>query len=212
MRWSSAALFALALWFSPRSTAECVQAGGVYEGFRVTRVSVETPLGFPIHWIQQGLLGPAIDSLRSVATSLPIKKGEIFHLADHIGAIGQLSQRFTNAALPGERIKVAAVFPRFTTCNMTARTVEIAYRVYSTDAAYFASRLLESARILPDRSLMVGEASERQGKVLVVPYAGYDRSSRAFGGIKASWIGRGTLLNSIEIEAGGSSSSHRTGL
>jgi hypothetical protein len=124
----------------------------------------------------------------------------------------QLSTGNTNTVSPGQRIKVALVVSKFPACDLTARTVEVVYRVYSTDAAYFASRQLESARVLPDRSLTVGEASEKQGKILPAPFIGYNRSKRVFGGVKASWTGQGTLLNAAAIEAGGSSSSYSAGL
>jgi hypothetical protein len=188
--------------------AQCVQAGGVYEGFRVTQVTVETPLEFPVRWIERSLLGPAIDSLNAAATDLPVKQGQIFHFSDHVDAMERL--RASHSVLrPGERVKLVVVLPKFPACDLTAHTVEVVYRVYSTDAAYLASRLLESSPQLPDRTLTIGPAAQKTGKILPVPFIGYNRSSRLFGGIKTSWTGQNSFLNSAQLDASGSSSSYR---
>ena len=211
MRWSLGVLLVLLLWLPERSPAQCVPQSGVYEGFQVTRVSVQTPLNLPVQWIEKSLLAPVVDSQNLVAVSLPVKTGGIFHFWDHLATMIAIRDRYS-ILRPGERIRLALVLPHFPSCDMTARTVEVVYRVYTTDAAYFASRLLESARALPDRSMAVGEAAEKQGSLLPVPFAGYDRSRQLFGGMKTSWSGKGTLFNSAQTEAGGSSSSYRAGI
>jgi len=205
---SRAVLLAVVLWSPGLSAAECVPQSGAYEGFHLTRVTVETPLRFPVHGIERLLLGPAIDSLNSVAGSLPVKNGGIFHFADHVAAMSAIRDRYS-VMRPGERIRLVLVLPKFPACDLSARTVEVVYRVYTTDAAYFASQLLESAHVVPDRSLTVDQASEKEGRILPVPFAGYDRSRQLFGGMKAAWSGKGSLFNSSEIEAGGSASSYR---
>jgi hypothetical protein len=208
MRSSRAVLLAVVLWLPGLSAADCVQQSGAYESFHITRVTVETPLRFPVHWIERSLLGPAIDSLDSVAGTLRVKKDGVFHFADHVATMSDIRDRYS-VMKPGERIRLVLVLPEFTVCDLTARTVEVVYRVYTTDAAYFASRLLESANLLPDRSMTVDKASAKQGRILPVPFAGYDRSRQLFGGMKASWSGKGSLINSSSVEAAGSSSSYQ---
>lgn len=204
---SAAVLLAL-LCLGAHSRAQCVQAGGMYEGFRVSEVRVETPLEFPVHWIERVLLGRAIDSLQSITDALPVKKDAIFHFSDHVAAMVSLSREYSDLSVPRERLRIALVLPKFTNCNLTNRTVDVVYRVYSTEAHYFSSRLLESQPPLPDRSLTIGAASQENNELRLKPFADYNTSRKAFGGVKASFTGDKGLLNSLELEAGGSPSSY----
>jgi hypothetical protein len=212
MRFRAAALFALILCAVPRpAAADCAAIPGLYEGFLVTRVSIETPLGFPVHWIERALLGRAIDSLQSIADTLPVRVGRAFHFSDHIDSL-QAVRDLYGTLRPGERVKVALAQPRFPACDLTARTVEVAYRVYTTDAAYFASRLLEVPKDQPNRKLTIGRASETKGKVQVVPFGGYNATRGLVGGIGATWLGTGRVFNSVEGHANASGTSHQLGL
>jgi hypothetical protein len=202
-----AAIFAVLLSLPACGAAQCVQAGGVYEGFRVTRVSVESPLEFPVGWIERSLLGPAIDSLSSASSNLPLKQSDIFHEPNDVAAMEALRVRYS-VLRPGERIKLVVILPKFTACDMAAHTVEVVYRVYSTEALYLASQLLESQPTVPDRTLTIGPAAQKTGKVLPIPFIGYNHSSRLFGGIKSSWTGQNAFLNSAQLNASGSATSY----
>jgi hypothetical protein len=183
--------------------------GGAYEGFRVVKVSIESPLEFPVQWIERPLLGPAIDSLNSITSKLPIKQGDLFHEVNDVAAMQMLNDHYA-ALRPGERVKLVVILPKFTACDMTAHTVEVVYRVYSTEALYLASQLLESQPTVPDRTLTIGPAAQKTGKILPMPFIGYNHSSRLFGGIKSSWTGQNAFLNSAQLNASGSSTSYHT--
>src|SRR5262245_54166915 len=121
-------IVAALLWL-PRAVAaqDCPPAGS-YEGFLVNRVSVETPLEFPLRWIERPLLGRAIDSLQSIAETLPLKKGQPFSGVKHTFSAKAISDAYSSLR-PGERVKLAVVLPRFPSCDLTARSVDVAYRV-----------------------------------------------------------------------------------
>ena len=201
----------MVLWLPVQLWAQCPQYGGAYQGFRVESVAIETPLSLP-GWITAPLLGGVNASSASVAAALPVKTGALFDPVVHTLTMDRLSRQYSALTYPGERLRLALVTPRFPTCDLTARTVNVVYRVYSTEAAYFASRLVESSNVLPDRSLAIGEAAEKSGKMLVVPYAGYDQSRHVFGGVQTSWTGESGFINTTEMEAGGSSTSYRAGV
>ena len=202
----------LTLLWLPRNAAtqECPPAGN-YEGFTVRSVSVETPLQFPIRWIERSLLGPAIDSLDPIAQNLPLKQGQPFSATKHTFSAKSISDSYTQPRA-GEPVKLAVVFPRFPSCDLAAGSVDVVYRVYSTEAAYFVSRLLDVPQDVPARELMIGKASEKDGKLLPVPFVSYNHESGLFGGASAFWNKRGGIFNSFNVMAGGSSSSYRTAL
>jgi hypothetical protein len=187
--------------------AQCEQYGGAYEGFLISSVTVQSPLQFPVEWIENSLLRPVTTSLQDVAAGLPVKKGHTFRLADQVFALQQLTSQNTNLATPGEKVAVAYADSSFQ-CDLSARTVAVTYHVYSTKALYFASRLMETAHLLPNRTLTIGKASETEGRPLVVPFFGYNLSAHGFGGAKMSWSRENGLLNSAEFEGSGSASSY----
>jgi len=201
----------LTLLWLPRNAAaqDCPPAGGTYEGFMVKSVSIETPLQFPIRWIERSLLGPAIDSLDSIAQNLPLKPGQPFSFVNHVASLQAITDAHAQLR-SGERVKLAVGVPRFSSCDFTARSVDVVYRVYSTEAAYFVSRLLDVPQDVPARELTIGKASEKDGKILPVPFVSYNHESGLFGGASASWNKRGGFLNAVDVMAGGSSSSYRT--
>jgi hypothetical protein len=201
----------LTLLWLPRSAAAQNCPPGNYEGFIVRSVSVETPLQFPIRWIERALLGRAIDSLDPVAQNLPLKEGQPFSGVKHTFSAKAISDSYTQPRA-SEPVKVAAVFPRFPSCDLAAGTVDVVYRVYSTEAAYFVSRLLDVPQDVPARELTIGKASETDGKILPVPFVSYNHESGLLGGASASLNKRGGIVNALNAVAAGSSSSYRTAL
>lgn len=202
-------LLASTLVLSGQSPREpCSPFSGSYESYLVTRVGIQTPLEFPAAWFNHLLLRSAIASLQPLADSLPIKKDQRFRIADHVEAMQQVRDRY-GILRPGERLKAALVVPRFSQCDDSAKTIAVDYRVYTTDAFYYVSRILEIPRDQPGRNLTIGPASQTTGKANTVPFAGYDRTRHFYGGMRSVWSGTGSFINQAAIEAGGSSSSHR---
>ena len=206
--WGIVAAF---LWLPRGAAAQDCPPAGSYEGFLVNSLSIETPLQFPLRWIERLLLGRAIDALDPIAESLPLKRGQPFSGVKHTFSAKAISDAYSSLR-PGERVKLAVVLPHFPSCDLTARSVDVAYRVYSTEAVYFASRLLEIPQDVPARELTIGKAAETDGKILPVPFVSYNNTSRVFGGISTSWNKKGSILNSVRGMAGGSSSSYRAAL
>src|SRR5690349_18536281 len=141
------AFVALASVLAVRATlvaaaSDCKPASGEYQGYLVKRVGIKTPLEFPVAWINRLLLGPAIASLQPLAEDLPVKKDTRFEFSKHLEAMERIRDAY-GVLRPGERLKVALVVPKLSACDDTAKTMEIDYRVYTTDALYYVSRLLE---------------------------------------------------------------------
>ncbi len=97
----------------------------------MTRVSIETPLGFPVHWIERVLLGRAIDSLQSIADTLPVRVGRTFHFSDHIDSLQAVTVTSRTLRPGGHASWMRWPIEISTRCDR-ARTVEIAYRVPAT--------------------------------------------------------------------------------
>jgi hypothetical protein len=194
----------------PVIAAECSKASGEYEGYRVSRVSVETPLSFPVAWVESLLLGRAIRSLESVVQGLPVQAAKPFRFKEHVATMEELKDRY-NVLRPGERVRLTFVVPKLINCDDAGRAIEVVYRVYTSDAAYYASRIFENDSSRVDRRLTVGQAAETNGTMQALPFLGYNRTRRLFGGTRASWDWPGAAISHAEMEAGGSSSSHRAG-
>ena len=204
----------MVLWSPVEMWAQCPQYGGAYQGFRIESVTIETPLSLP-GWVTAPLLGGVnASSASDPAAALPVKTGALFDPVAHTLTMDRrLSPTVLALTYPGERLRLALVTPRFPTCDLTARTVNVVYRVYSTGGCLFCLRASWKPQMFcPTVLLPSAKPRKKSGKVLVVPFAGYDHSRHVFGGVQTSWTGESGFINTTEVEAGGSSTSYRAGV
>ncbi|MFN7919795.1 MAG: hypothetical protein U0Q16_06840 [Bryobacteraceae bacterium] len=201
------ALLAIAATLS----AECSPERDRYVGYTVSDIRIQTLLDFPqpVRWVFRS--ADIASAEREAIATLPFAAGHRFERTMLARGQEALRDRYDRLATrPGERIRGALILPKLDECDDAARTVALVFRIYSTEAAYYASRLFESKPRL-DRTLAIGDAAKASSAVFPLPFAGYDSARKLFGGLAANWTAANPIVQRVQMEAGGSARSHRTG-
>ena len=198
----------------------CLKSPDAYKGYTVKRVRIETPLSIntPLSFLfgaQQQLQ----KEFESTKQQLPLKEGMSFDRAVHSASIEKLWNKYNEPVLrPGERLRVTYVTYSLEECDETAKTVEVVYRIYSSDFFYYASRIFEmrsdkfTRSLAPGRISAPGAIANTNNKVLPQPVAGYNRSRGLFAGTRASFKSEGGIFDRMDMEVFGSANSSTAGL
>lgn len=186
----------------------CSESGEVYaeRGYRVRRIIIETPLSghLPLGFVF-GLESRLEGYFDSIKPELSLKEGEPFTKSAYNETAFKLAQLFGRLKL-GERFRAAYTTTELRGCDDQAGTLDVVYRVYSSDYVSFLSRVFESQPDKITRSLLP-EALASTGKILPAPFAGYNRSRGIFGGARFSIKTPLGLIKRTDIDVSGSNSS-----
>ena len=197
------------------ATKPCRDSVDSYVGYKLSDVRLVTPLAIktPLSFLF-GSQKKFEEEFAAVLAELSLKKGDSFDRAAHNAAIAFLHGRYEEAVVsPGERIRIAFVTFRFENCDDDARTVGLAYLVYSSEFLYHASRIFEKPNNRFTRSVAPGKLSNARslvntnGKLLPQPIVGYDRERELFAGGKAALNSENGIFNQMALDTTGSRNS-----
>lgn len=175
--------------------------------FRVRQISFETlfgdqtPLGF-IFAVRQML----VKQSAALKSQLPLKEGEEFSFANYRDSQIKLRQLLEDLR-PGERFRIVyfETYPRACDTTTDPPTVEIVFKMLSSDGISFLTTLFERQPDRITRSLL--SLIPPQASKLPLPEFGYNRSRGLFGGARGSVKTDGGLFNRLDYDVSGSSSS-----
>jgi hypothetical protein len=212
-----ARLLLMLFLYSTPSLADqpCGESTDAYIGYKVNKVRIVTPLSVrtPLSFLfgSQQKLGDEFDDL---LTQLPLKSGGNFDRALHNASIAVLTARYQEMLVtPAERIRMVFITPRLESCDDAARTIEVTYRVYSSEFLYLASRIFENPNDRITRSLAPGKISNPgslaniTNKLLPQPLFGYDRARELFFGTKASFTSKDGIIDRLALDLSASHNS-----
>lgn len=197
------------------ATKPCRDSVDSYVGYKLSDVRLVTPLAIktPLSFLF-GSQKKLQDEFAVVLSELSLKKGDTFDRAAHNAAMMFLNARYEEAfARPGERIRVAFVTYRLENCDDAARTVGLAYLVYSSEFLYHASRIFEKPNdrftrsLAPGKLANAGSLANTTGKLLPQPIVGYDRERELFAGGKAVLNSENGIINQMALAGTGSANS-----
>ena len=210
----------LALVFLPPAVAaqtagsgKCTLSPDDYqrEKYVISNVRLDTPLDW--------LFGSISEQIKQVLASpdMPVKVGKAFVKGDYFASFIFVKQHFPELTVSkAQRVGVRLARPGLANCNDQAKTLDIVYHVYTFGFPYYLSRAFETGAKTEvsrkgtnevSRSVVDASATETLAHYFPVPYAGYNRSRAIYGGSSVSLQQPGGLLNNIELEGSGSSSS-----
>ncbi len=209
--WLLSGLLALLVACLPvlaQQTGVCKNDGGFYtqQGYTVKKIIIETPLSghLPLGFLF-GLESRLQTYLAATKLELPLKEGQPFSNNDYAQTAFRLAQLF-GSLRPGERFRVAYPVAELRGCDDNARTLDVSYRVYTSDYLSFLSRAFEAQPEKISRALLP-QALTTTSKFLPAPFVGYNRSRGIFGGARLSINTPLGPLKRADVEVSGSSSS-----
>ena len=195
-----------------------------YVGYKVKSISLETALSVktPLSFLfpLQNRLQAEFNAIKS---QLPLKEGCPFDRALYGLSLAELESRFVSAeVVPGERIRIRAIIPTLRNCLDKTRpgaagteddkTVEVVYRVYTSEYLNYFSRVFESRPDQITRTLAPNKTADKLNKILPQPFIGYNGSRGWFGGTKMSFESEKGLFNRAEMDVSGAGGSATAGL
>src|SRR5688572_19269575 len=193
----------------------CRDSVDSYRGYKLNDVRIVTPLSIrtPLSFLF-GSQKKFQDQFDVLLQELPVKKGDAFDRAAHNLAIQRLSAHYEEMLVsPGERIRIAFITFRLENCDDVARTMSIAYLVYSSEFLYLASRIFEKPSDRLTRSFAPGKLSNgdslanTNNKLLPQPFVGYDRARELFGGARTAFNTDNAVIDQVALDVSGSPNS-----
>ena len=171
-------------------------------GYVVGNVQLDTPLSF---------VGAVKTKLLAVRSTLPVQKGKPFHCSDYEAGMDQLSGLFGSGSVhPGELFRLALVLPQAPQpCNPCGNppTVDLVYHIYTTDPAYYATRVFEADHTSLTRRLAPAGMLPEQGSIQPFPYLGFNHARNLFVGSRLSYSASSGLFSSVDADLSGSTES-----
>jgi hypothetical protein len=175
--------------------------------YRVGKIRIETffdnnvPLD-SIFKVQQLLF----NQFAQVKTELALKEGELFTREAYNRSVTQLGGRLGTLNV-GERFKLVVIEPSLKDCNASALTVDVVYRVFTTDGLSFLTASFERSNDQISRAVLIPIPGSGTNKLLPQPYIGYNSSRGLFGGSRVAFKNTGGILNQVDLDVAGSGSS-----
>jgi hypothetical protein len=163
------------LYTVPLQAVECTGDLASYNGYRVRQVLILTPIQF----FSASTFG--FDQLK---LRLPLRENQPFSLHDL--SEGQvLIKEYVKAlgADVSEKFKFVIVIGRPKDCDTSARTLSVAYRVFTNIYRPYLSYTFEERTTEVQRPSAASGEGGAQGRFLVRPLAGYNRARRGYGGL-----------------------------
>ena len=176
-------------------------------GYVVGKVQLDTPLSFV----------KALEAkLQPIQSRLPVQKGKLFRCSDYEAGTDQLSVIFGSGSVhEGELFRLALVLPEApkpcAPCG-SPPTVDLVYHIYTTDAAYYGTRVFEADHTSLTRRLAPPGMLREQGSVLAFPYLGFNHTRNLFVGTRLSYSTNSGLFSSADADFSGSKDSAKASL
>lgn len=198
----------------------CRKSPDAYKGYTVKQVRIETPLSIktPLSFLF-GAQKRLQEEFESTRQQLPLKEGMAFDRVVHSASIENLFNKYSEIVLrPGERLRATYITYSLEACDETAQTMEVVYRIYSSDFFYYVSRVFEmrsdkiTRSLAPGRISAPGAIANTNNKILPQPFVGYNRSRGLFAGTIASFKSEGGIFDRTDMDVSASGNSATAGL
>ncbi|MDX6612400.1 MAG: hypothetical protein QOD75_1586 [Blastocatellia bacterium] len=190
-------------------TCPCGQTLACYQtnNYRVGKIRIETLFAknVPLDWIFkiQELL---LNDFTQIKPELALKEGEKFTVGDYNSSHLKFGQ-LLDARNAGERFKLIYLTSSLQNCNPAALTIDVVYRVFTTDGLSFLTARSERRNDKVSRAVLIPIPGSGNRKLLPQPYVGFNATRGLFGGSKASFKTTGGIINQLEFDVSGSGSS-----
>ena len=184
-------------------------------GYRVGAVRIETlfkknvPLDL-IFRVQRLLF----DEFSRVKPQLALQEGGLFTKDGYNTSVTTMGSLVGKPAA-GERFRLVLLEPSVRDCKSgPPPTIDVVYRVFTTDGLSFITSSVERPNDKPTRSVLIPLPGTELGKLQFQPYAGFNRARSSFGGTKAVFQTGGRLVSQLDadVSASGSSATVDVGL
>ena len=191
-----AGVFSIAVIASPAAAATDVCPGPDQlqaQHYVVSSVQVRTPLVLPSKFLNTVFFSKLNRLLQPDPAAMPIKPAQVFTRLSYFEGMdfiqGLQEAAGSRILSPSVRVRIALVLPSVENCTSPAAgnagTVDVVYKVYTTDAAYFLGQIFETRFDRATRSLST--ASTADGRFQAQPFLGYNAARGFLGGAKASY-------------------------
>lgn len=190
-------------------TCPCGQSLACYQSqnYRVGKIRIDTvfeknpPLEF-VFRLQQLLF----DDFDRVKPTLELQEGEKFTVAGYNNSVIKLGSLLGTPKYK-ERFKLLLLEPGLENCNADAGTIDILYKVFTTDGLAFLTTSFERPNDKVSRTVVIPLPGTDKNKLLPQPYVGFNSSRGLFGGSKAAFKTSGGIFNEMDLDVSGSGSS-----
>jgi len=168
-------------------------------GYTVRKIEMESPFGF---------LSIVRGQLDGIKAGLPLKEKGPFSKEDYAASFKQVHNAVDgDGAFGNSPAKFVFVSDNIQDCQVGAKTVDVAYHVYSTDPILASPKTPEARQTQMDQPATATAQANTKSSYTFMPLAGYDHSRRGFGGGEITSAVPGKIFNDFELAASGSSSS-----
>ena len=161
----------------------------------------------PLEW----LFGSVGDEVKQLLTSpdMPVRAGKVFVKADFNNSFEFVRRHFPELTVSrSQRVRIRIAKPGLENCDAQAKSLDVVYHVYTLGFSYYLTRAFETGgKDEVNRSVIETSATRTLAHYFPVPYGGYNRSRNIFGGSSVSIKQPGGILEKIDLEGSGSSSS-----
>jgi hypothetical protein len=171
-----------------------------YNGYTVREVRIESPLAFQ----------PAVKSqLARLRPELQLQPNGIFSPESYSQGVERISERLRASGAEDELLfKVVVVVGDFKNCDEgPARRLDVVYRVVSIGYSTYFSHTFEVKSEEVERPAVSGATNSTARRLLIQPFAGYNRTRQGYGGGKVLVRTPGGVFDSLRLVASGSSTS-----
>lgn len=170
-------------------------------GYTIRKISLVSPFDFVF------LVRSRLDLVKA---QLTIKEGAKFSEGDYNDGFTTVNEAVTADSALGRNspVKVVVVTLGLENCQETsgALTVDVVYRIFSTDPLPATSATPEQRRATVESPATTTVATSLRPRYEVVPRFSYDHTTRGFGGLDASLSLPNHFLDKIKVSAAASSS------
>jgi hypothetical protein len=197
--WGLICLGATAAWaITPEP---CSQPAAYYETnrYQVGRIEIVSPFSF---------VSIVRNQLTRLKNDLPLQEYRPFSVANFNAGFKQLSDAANGNSVFGDSAaKFVWVADYLHDCSDSAKTLNITYRIYSTDPILAFPRTPEARKTLVEQPSTEASRGNTKARFEFEPDAGYDSARRAYGGGQLRSRLPGKIFDSLLISGSGSSTS-----
>jgi len=163
-----------------------------YNGYRILKVEIMDPIGFIAPWASQS---------KTLKSGLKLKENELFSFnsynQDVLFLSSSLRSEFTSVRQP---LKLSFATGQLEDCDPTARTLRVAYPIFSSVVPFRTVPSIEQQTNEAQRPSTTGATRAAANPLQASPLVGYDPTRGAWGGLDFAYtIGNTHLKGKSEI-------------
>jgi hypothetical protein len=136
-----------------------------------------------------------------------LKENQFFAVTPYRESREFLKGNFPPPEYSPQRVRFFIVSSHLTSCDDVAKTLDVDYYVYSSDYAQYLSEIFEAPKSELTRAIVPTKLTRFLTATKPRPYISFDRMRGVFAGSKATIRLPDQLINEIQVNASGSSSS-----